>query len=59
MEILRERKVPYAFITAYDFDQVFFRLPDDTILKKPVTSDKLLKTLRDDLPHLEREPNRS
>ena len=54
VEILRERGVPYAFITAYDASQVTFRLPDDRILRKPVTGQKMLTTLRTVLPNLER-----
>ena len=54
VEILREREVPYAFITAYDANQVTFRLADDRILRKPVTGQKMLKTLRSVLPHLEK-----
>ena len=53
VEVLRARKVPYAFITAYDARQVTFRLPDDTILRKPVTGEKMLATLRSVLPSLE------
>ena len=53
VEVLRARKVPYAFITAYDASQVTFRLPDDTILRKPVTGEKMLATLRSVLPSLE------
>ena len=53
VEILRERGIPYAFVTAYDASQITFRLSDDRVLRKPVTSEGMLKTLRSVLPHLE------
>lgn len=53
VQILRDRKIPYAFITAYDANQITFRMSDDTVLRKPVTSGKMLDTLRSVLPHLE------
>ena len=54
VEILRERGIPYAFVTAYDANQITFRLSDDRVLRKPVTSEGMLKTLRSVLPHLEK-----
>ena len=54
VEILRERGIPYAFVTAYDANQITFRLSDDRVLRKPVTSEGMLKTLRNVLPHLEK-----
>ena len=53
VQILRDRKIPYAFITAYDANQITFRMSDDTVLRKPVTCGKMLDTLRSVLPHLE------
>ena len=53
VQILRDRKIPYAFITAYDANQITFRMSDDTVLRKPVTSGKMLDTMRSVLPHLE------
>ena len=53
VEILRERGIPYAFVTAYDESQITFRLSDDRVLRKPVTNEGMLKTLRSVLPHLE------
>ena len=45
--------VPFVFVTAYDAHQVTFRTSDDQILRKPVTSSELLKTLRKVLPEHE------
>ncbi|MEM7497146.1 MAG: response regulator [Pseudomonadota bacterium] len=52
-EILRERGIPFVFITAYDPEQVSFLGPDDRVVRKPISSDKLLATLRKIWPHLE------
>ncbi|TMM48332.1 response regulator [Qipengyuania marisflavi] len=52
-DILREREVPFVFVTAYDRHEVTFALPDDAILKKPITSEEVLATLRQRLPDAE------
>lgn len=43
--ILRERGIPFAYITAYDADQVDFIKPSDRVVKKPVSSPELLSVL--------------
>lgn len=53
-DILRARKVPFVFVTAYDRHEISFLMSDDQVLKKPVTSDRLLTTLRKAFPKLER-----
>lgn len=53
-EILRERGVPYIFITAYDDEQISFKTSDDRVLRKPVTGFQMLETLRLIAPQLER-----
>ena len=52
-EILKARGVPFVFVTAYDANHITFRTSDDQILRKPVTSNELLKTLRKVLPEHE------
>ena len=52
-EILRQRGVPFVFVTAYTPDQITFRLSDDRVLEKPVTSAKVYETLKAVLPDLE------
>lgn len=42
---LRERKIPFVFITAYDRDQIDFLEPEDVVLKKPLSGDLLAATL--------------
>lgn len=51
--ILRERGVPFVFVTAYTPDQITFRTSDDEVLEKPVTTRKVFETLQKVLPHLE------
>ena len=53
--ILRERGVPFVFVTAYTPDQITFRTSADQVLEKPVASKKVYETLRTVLPHLETE----
>ena len=53
VEILRRRGIPFVFVTAYDESQITFRLPNDKVLRKPVTSREMLGALRKALPHLE------
>ncbi len=52
-EILRERKIPFVFITAYDPEQITFQTSVDRIVSKPITGDVLLQSLRMVLPDLE------
>ena len=51
-EILRKRNIPFVFITAYDRDQVEFLSPEDRIINKPVSGEKLAEALRKILPNL-------
>ena len=51
--ILRERGVPFVFVTAYTPDQITFRTSTDKVLEKPVTSKKVYETLQKVLPDLE------
>lgn len=53
VDILKERGIPYVFITAYDAHQISFAGPGDRIVKKPVSGRKLLETLRRIYPDLE------
>ena len=55
-DMLRERDIPFVFVTAYDADQITFRTSDDKVLKKPVTSTEMLTTLRKVLPQYEAPP---
>ncbi len=52
-QILRERGVPFVFISAYTKDQITFCTSDDRVLEKPVTSGKIVETLRAVVPDLE------
>ena len=52
-DVLRDRGVPFVFITAYSANEITFLLPDDRIVRKPITSGVLLDTLRDLLPDRE------
>ncbi len=54
-DILRERGIPFVFITAYDRDQISFLTPEDRVVKKPVSSQKLIETLRHIYPDLKAE----
>ena len=51
---LRERDVPFVYITAYDRNEITFLLPDDQVVRKPITGGVLLDTLRSILPDLEK-----
>ena len=53
VDILKERGIPYVFITAYDAHQISFLGSDDRVVKKPVTGPKLLDALRRVYPDLE------
>lgn len=52
-EILRQRGIPFIFVTAYDASEISFRVSDERVLKKPVTGDEMLGALRTVLPHHE------
>lgn len=45
-EILRERGIPFVFITAYDSAQITFLLPGERVLRKPVNSQSLIDAIR-------------
>ncbi|GGY40916.1 response regulator [Parvularcula lutaonensis] len=45
-EILRERSIPYVFLTAYDADQVDFIDDKDIVLKKPVSQQALVNAIK-------------
>lgn len=45
-KILRERGIPFAFITAYDAEQISFVESTDRVVKKPVSAPELLTVLR-------------
>lgn len=51
--ILRERGIPFVFVTAYTPDQITFRTSEDKVLEKPITSRKVYETLKAALPDLE------
>ena len=44
-QTLKERGIPFVYITAYDRDQIDFVEPDDIVLKKPISGDMLAETL--------------
>lgn len=44
--LLRERKVPFAFLTAYDRKTVVFVEPEDPVFAKPVSEKALRDALR-------------
>ncbi len=37
VQVLRNREVPFAFITAYDPDQIAFRKQSDRVFTKPIS----------------------
>ncbi|EFL88835.1 response regulator [Ahrensia sp. R2A130] len=45
-DTLRERGIPFAFVTAYDRDQINFDTTNERVVKKPVSTAKLLSVLR-------------
>lgn len=47
--ILRERGIPFVFLTAYDRDQIGFAGGEDRILRKPVSTHALAAALRREL----------
>lgn len=52
-DILRERGIPFVYLTAYDPEQIDFVQDEDIVLKKPVSTDKLVNAIRrvfDDVP---------
>ncbi|TYB85573.1 response regulator [Oceaniovalibus sp. ACAM 378] len=44
--VLRDKDVPFAFLTAYDRLSVVFLQPDDHVFSKPVTTQTLEQALR-------------
>lgn len=50
-EILRQRSIPFVFITAYDREQVNFISDQDKLVKKPVSGNQLLDVLKQVLPN--------
>lgn len=53
-QILKERGIPFVFITAYDRDQIDFVVPEDRVAKKPVSRETLRRLLREVWPPEER-----
>ena len=53
--ILRDRGIPFIFVTAYDATQIEFRTSDDRVLRKPVTGKEMHNTLRQVLPQHEQD----
>ena len=51
-DALRDRGIPYVYITAYTQSEVTFLLSDDRLVRKPITPDVLLDTLREVYPDL-------
>ena len=51
-EILRERGIPFVFITAYDSEHITFLLPGETVLRKPVSSHSLVEAIRQVWPEI-------
>ena len=45
-DILRDRGIPFVYITAYDRDQITFVTEDDMVVRKPISGGKLLDALR-------------
>ena len=56
-EILRERGIPFVFITAYDSAQITFLLPGERVLRKPVNSQSLIDALRQVWPDVSPDVN--
>lgn len=57
--ILKERGIPFVFITAYDRDQIDFVTPEDRITKKPVSRDTLRRLLHEVWPPREQDTARA
>ncbi len=51
--ILKERSIPFVYITAYDREQIGFITDQDKLMKKPVSGRQLLVALRKVLPDVE------
>ncbi len=45
--ILRERGIPFVYITAYDRSQIDFVADTDRLLRKPVSSYEIMEVLQD------------
>jgi len=52
-QILRERSIPFVYITAYERSQIKFVEDSDMLLQKPVSSSQILAVLRKVLPELD------
>lgn len=52
-EILRQRSIPFVYITAYDREQIGFIGERDKLLNKPVSGNQLLDVLRQVLPRID------
>lgn len=46
VEILRDRQIPHVFITAYDRKRIDFAAPNDPVIRKPISQDKLMMALK-------------
>ena len=46
VRILKEREIPYVFLTAYDPTHVDFVCEEDRVLRKPVSINRLVAALR-------------
>lgn len=51
-KILKERSIPFVYITAYDPQQVAFIDENDTLVRKPVSGSQLLDVLKQVLPSI-------
>lgn len=49
-KILKQRGIPFVYITAYDRDQIAFVSDDDPLVRKPVSGRELLGALKKVLP---------
>ncbi len=55
-KILRERGIPFVYITAYDRSQISFVTDADRLLRKPVSSGEIMDVLRDILDKQSDDP---
>lgn len=51
-EILRNRDIPFVYITAYDREQISFINEQDKLVRKPISGDQLLGALRQVIPDI-------
>ena len=52
-KILKERGIPFVYITAYSPEQISFLDDGDQVVRKPISASSLIAALRRTLPHLE------